>query len=209
MEGCERRVDDRLPSWDRPSTSRTPRVSSTRPASIPSARRASQAIEAGLERRGWLGYERREAPAAPLDARDRRAPEAYVEAVRSRSAGRGSLDEETVLSPGSYGAALHAAGGACAMADALMAGEARAAFCATRPPGHHARSDDDVGLLPVQQRRGSGAARARRARRPPGLHLRLGRPSRRRHQRHLPRERRRPLRQHPPVRALSRHGAAA
>ncbi|MCY7288003.1 MAG: hypothetical protein LH624_07070, partial [Cryobacterium sp.] len=74
-----------------------------------------QAIEAELERRGWLGYERREAPAAPLDSITAVHAEAYVEAVRSRSAGRGSLDGETVLSPGSYRAALHAAGGACAM----------------------------------------------------------------------------------------------
>jgi acetoin utilization deacetylase AcuC-like enzyme len=105
-----------------------------------------QAIEAELERRGWLGYERREAPAAPLDAVTAVHAEAYVEAVRSRSASRGSLDEETVLSPGSYRAALHAAGGACAMVDALLAGEARAAFCGTRPPGHHARSEKTSGF---------------------------------------------------------------
>jgi acetoin utilization deacetylase AcuC-like enzyme len=72
--------------------------------------------------------------------------EGYVEAVRSTSAGRGSLDEETVLSPGSYDAALRAAGGACAMVDALLAGEARAAFCGTRPPGHHARSATTSGF---------------------------------------------------------------
>jgi acetoin utilization deacetylase AcuC-like enzyme len=69
-----------------------------------------------------------------------------VEAVRSRSASRRSLDGETVLSPGSYRAALHAAGGACAMVDALLAGEARSAFCGTRPPGHHARSDTTSGF---------------------------------------------------------------
>ena len=105
-----------------------------------------QAIEAELERRDWLGYERREAPAAPLDAVTAVHAEAYVEAVRARSASRGSLDEETVLSPGSYRAALHAAGGACAMVEALLAGEARAAFCGTRPPGHHARSDTTSGF---------------------------------------------------------------
>jgi acetoin utilization deacetylase AcuC-like enzyme len=105
-----------------------------------------QAIEAELERRGWAGFERREAPPAPLDAVTAVHAEAYVEAVRSRSASRGSLDEETVLSPGSYRAALHAAGGACAMVDALLAGEARAAFCGTRPPGHHARSETTSGF---------------------------------------------------------------
>jgi acetoin utilization deacetylase AcuC-like enzyme len=105
-----------------------------------------QAIEAELERRGWLGYQRREAPAAPLDAVTAVHEEGYVEAVRSTSASRGSLDDETVLSPGSYHASLHAAGGACAMVDALLAGEARAAFCGTRPPGHHARSATTSGF---------------------------------------------------------------
>jgi acetoin utilization deacetylase AcuC-like enzyme len=56
------------------------------------------------------------------------------------------MDGETVLSPGSYDAALHAAGGACAMVDALMGGEAHAAFCATRPPGHHARRETTSGF---------------------------------------------------------------
>ena len=105
-----------------------------------------RAIEAELESRGWLGDERRGAPAASLEAVTAVHAEAYVEAVRSRSAGRGSLDGETVLSPGSSRAALHAAGGACAMVDALLAGEARAAFCATRPPGHHARRDTTSGF---------------------------------------------------------------
>jgi acetoin utilization deacetylase AcuC-like enzyme len=104
------------------------------------------AIEAELERRGWLGYERREAPTARLDAVTAVHAEAYVEAVRSKSASRGGLDEETVLSPGSYRAALHAAGGACAMVDALLGGEARAAFCGTRPPGHHARNATTSGF---------------------------------------------------------------
>jgi acetoin utilization deacetylase AcuC-like enzyme len=105
-----------------------------------------EAIEAELGRRDWLGYQRREAPAAPLDAVTAVHEEGYVEAVRSTSASRGSLDDETVLSPGSYRAALHAVGGACAMVDALLAGEARAAFCGTRPPGHHARSATTSGF---------------------------------------------------------------
>jgi acetoin utilization deacetylase AcuC-like enzyme len=105
-----------------------------------------QAIETELERRDWLGYQRREAPAAPIEAISAVHEEGYVEAVRSTSASRGSLDDETVLSPGSYRAALHAAGGACAMVNALLAGEARAAFCGTRPPGHHARSATTSGF---------------------------------------------------------------
>jgi acetoin utilization deacetylase AcuC-like enzyme len=104
------------------------------------------AVETALEQRGWLGYERRKAPAAPLEAVTAVHSAAYVKAVRSRSVRRGSMDSETVLSPGSYNAALHAAGGACAMVDALLAGEARAAFSGTRPPGHHARSQATSGF---------------------------------------------------------------
>jgi acetoin utilization deacetylase AcuC-like enzyme len=125
------------------------------------------AIEAELERRGWLGYARRAAPVAPLDAVTAVHSAAYVKAVRLRSERRGSLDGETVLGPGSYEAALHAAGGACAMVDALLAGAARAAFCGTRPPGHHARSDTTSGFclfnnVAVAARRALDARGARR-----------------------------------------------
>ena len=48
------------------------------------------------------------------------------------------LDADTVMSEGSAEAALRAAGGAILAVDAVMEGWARSAFCATRPPGHHA-----------------------------------------------------------------------
>jgi acetoin utilization deacetylase AcuC-like enzyme len=66
-------------------------------------------------------------------------PQEYVDEVRAMSErGGGSFDPDTVASPDSYDAALHAAGGACAMVEALVAGEASVAFSAMRPPGHHA-----------------------------------------------------------------------
>ena len=73
-----------------------------------------------------------------------------------------------MLSPGSYRAALHAAGGACAMVDALLAGEARAAFCGTRPPGHHARSETTSGFCLFNNVAVAAQARARRAAAPAG-----------------------------------------
>ena len=98
-----------------------------------------EAITAELSAQSWLGWERREAPAAEAEALRAVHPPAHVEAVRAMSArGGGAFDPDTVTSAGSYEAALHAAGGACAMVDALLAGEARAGFCALRPPGHHA-----------------------------------------------------------------------
>jgi len=56
------------------------------------------------------------------------------------------LDPDTVLSAGSGRAALHAAGAGIAAVDALMAGEDTAAFCAVRPPGHHATADTAMGF---------------------------------------------------------------
>jgi acetoin utilization deacetylase AcuC-like enzyme len=105
------------------------------------------AIEQQLEARGWLGYDRREAPPASREALVAVHAEEYVDGVRSMSdRGGGALDEETVVGTGSYLAAAHAAGGACAMAEALLAGEARVGFCGTRPPGHHARRDTTSGF---------------------------------------------------------------
>jgi acetoin utilization deacetylase AcuC-like enzyme len=56
------------------------------------------------------------------------------------------LDEDTLVSPGSAAAALRAAGAAVAAVDAVMAGEARQAFCAVRPPGHHAAAGIAMGF---------------------------------------------------------------
>ncbi|RZA14693.1 MAG: histone deacetylase family protein [Lysobacteraceae bacterium] len=56
------------------------------------------------------------------------------------------LDADTVLSPESAEAALRAAGAAVAAVDAVLAGKARRAFCAVRPPGHHATRDTAMGF---------------------------------------------------------------
>ena len=57
------------------------------------------------------------------------------------------LDDDTVLSPGSAEAALRAAGAAVAAVDAVLDdGHARRAFCAVRPPGHHATRESAMGF---------------------------------------------------------------
>jgi acetoin utilization deacetylase AcuC-like enzyme len=54
--------------------------------------------------------------------------------------GQVALDPDTFLSPGSINAALRGSGAACFAVDQIFAGKAKNAFCAVRPPGHHAES---------------------------------------------------------------------
>jgi acetoin utilization deacetylase AcuC-like enzyme len=56
------------------------------------------------------------------------------------------IDPDTVLSPGSLDAARHAAGAAVMGVDQVMTGNADAAFCAIRPPGHHAEAERAMGF---------------------------------------------------------------
>jgi acetoin utilization deacetylase AcuC-like enzyme len=58
----------------------------------------------------------------------------------------GYLDGDTAVSPGSWEAALRAAGAVCQAVDDIMAGKCERAFCAVRPPGHHAFPDHAEGF---------------------------------------------------------------
>ena len=68
--------------------------------------------------------------------------------VRGASPKEGTayLDPDTAMSVGSLEAALRAAGAACAAVDMVMQGEFHRAFCAVRPPGHHATPDQAMGF---------------------------------------------------------------
>jgi acetoin utilization deacetylase AcuC-like enzyme len=105
------------------------------------------AIEQELSERGWLGYERVQSPAVAEADLTAVHPEVYVETIARISArGGGYLDVDTVTSEGSFEAALHAAGGAVALVDLLLDGNASSAFSAHRPPGHHAQQARAMGF---------------------------------------------------------------
>lgn len=88
---------------------------------------------------------------APLAAEDdllRCHPKGYVQSIKDATPDDGwrSLDADTHMSPGSLAAAYRAAGAAVKAVDMVMAGEAGNAFCATRPPGHHAERETAMGF---------------------------------------------------------------
>ena len=105
------------------------------------------AIERELAGRDWLGWE--PVPSEPVALATLTAvhPDPYVASIeRAAAAGGAQLDPDTVLSSGSYEAALHAAGGAVRLVDLLLDGDAPTAFSAHRPPGHHALSSRAMGF---------------------------------------------------------------
>ena len=107
-----------------------------------------RAVLAALEDETFTLLQREEAPRADLAAIERVHTPRYVESLLARvpDAGHVHLDPDTVLSPASGEAALRAAGAAVAAVDAVVSGAARNAFCAVRPPGHHATPDRAMGF---------------------------------------------------------------
>lgn len=97
-----------------------------------------------------MPIERREAPMADLEAIERVHPKRYVEALEPAFAEaqqtRVRLDPDTYVSVGSREAIYRAAGACVAAVDAVMAGGDAMAFCAVRPPGHHAEPISPMGF---------------------------------------------------------------
>ena len=87
-----------------------------------------------------------EAPLAAIPMLERAHAPALVATVLAAAGHALRLDEDTVMSPGSAQASLRACGAAVAAVDAVMAGQDRRAFCAIRPPGHHATADTAMGF---------------------------------------------------------------
>lgn len=121
-----------------------------------------RAVLAALDQPEFTGLERREAPEAGLDDLLRVHPRRHVERILAAvpKSGHAGIDADTVLSPASGSAALRAAGAVVAAVDAIVAKDAANAFCAVRPPGHHAEPERAMGFC-LFNNAAIGALRAR------------------------------------------------
>jgi len=107
-----------------------------------------QALLARLKEPDFDALERRAAPCAERAQLTRAHDVPYISKVFATApkAGQANVAPDTVMSPGSLGAATRAAGAVCAAVDAVLGGEALNAFCAVRPPGHHAATSTTMGF---------------------------------------------------------------
>ena len=123
-----------------------------------------RAVLQALDAPAFANLDRREAPRATIDQIARVHPRDYVTQLLSDipESGLVQLDADTIASPGSGEAALRAAGAVCAAIDAVISGEVRNAFCAVRPPGHHAEPTIPMGFC-IFNSIAVGAAHAREA----------------------------------------------
>jgi acetoin utilization deacetylase AcuC-like enzyme len=107
-------------------------------------------LQAVLDALEDIPLDRREAPMADAEAIGRVHPRRYIEALEPAFAeareARVRLDPDTYLSAGSREAIYRAAGACVAAVDAVMSGEDPMAFCAVRPPGHHAEPISPMGF---------------------------------------------------------------
>ena len=118
------------------------------PAGHPERPDRLRAIDRALESERFQMLGRMQAPTAELDAIARCHPMDYIAALRDATPKQGMvrLDPDTSMSPGSFEAALRAAGGAVQAVDEVMEKRAANAFVAVRPPGHHTETARAMGF---------------------------------------------------------------
>ena len=114
----------------------------------PEAPARLKAVLRALETEEFTFLHRSEAPRGTLRQIERVHAPFYVEAIFENVPNRGHihLDPDTAINHASGEAALRAVGAICAAVDAVATGEAQNAFCAVRPPGHHAESSAAMGF---------------------------------------------------------------
>ena len=107
-----------------------------------------RAVLHALEGEAFAHLQREDAPRATIEQLARVHPRFYIDAILGQVPGEGyhPLDRETFLSSGSGEAALRAAGALVLAVDRIVEGAAGNAFCAVRPPGHHAEPTRAMGF---------------------------------------------------------------
>jgi len=103
-----------------------------------------QLITSGIA--GFLDHH--EAPLAKMTELARVHPADYIETIRMAAPRHGivHLDPDTAMCPHTWDAALRAAGAAVLATDLVIGGRSESAFCAVRPPGHHATRQRSMGF---------------------------------------------------------------
>jgi acetoin utilization deacetylase AcuC-like enzyme len=112
-----------------------------------------RAIESALEQEQFQALAREQAPAASLETVALCHPMDYIEEIRDATPKDGfvRLDADTAMSPGSFEAALRAVGAVVRAVDEVVSKKATNAFCAMRPPGHHAETVRPMGFCIFNQ----------------------------------------------------------
>jgi len=107
-----------------------------------------RAVQAALANDEFAGLDRRPAPLATAAQIALVHPQSYIDNIIATAPTKGQvqLDPDTAMNPGTLGAAQRAVGAVCAAVDAVMAGPDNNAFCAVRPPGHHAEPGRSMGF---------------------------------------------------------------
>jgi acetoin utilization deacetylase AcuC-like enzyme len=107
-----------------------------------------KAVDRALEDEKFQTLAREQAPAAALETIALAHPMDYIEQIRDAcpTVGMVRIDADTSMSPGSFEAATRAVGAATYAVDEVMGSRAANAFCAVRPPGHHAETVRPMGF---------------------------------------------------------------
>jgi acetoin utilization deacetylase AcuC-like enzyme len=118
-------------------------------AGHPESPQRLKAILAAIEAAGLAGrLDKREAPEATREELERVHEHEHVDLIfgSAPASGYAFLDPDTSMNASSLSAALRAAGALVKATDLVLAGEAKRAFCAVRPPGHHATRHRPMGF---------------------------------------------------------------